>query len=68
MNIKNLEFKNIGSYGNINQKIEFSEEGSLNLVVGRNGAGKCVHPDTIIDIRFEDEALEKEYVKFCKSN
>ncbi len=64
MRIDKLNFKNISSYGNKLQTLDFEKEGSLNLIVGKNGAGKCVHPDTEIDIKFESPDLEKEYLEY----
>lgn len=40
MKIKQLQFKNIGSYGNSITKIDFDKVNSLNMMVGKNGAGK----------------------------
>jgi recombinational DNA repair ATPase RecF len=67
MKIKKLKFKNIGAYGNKEQDIKFSDEGSLNLIVGKNGNGKCVHPDTNIEIFFKDYELEKKYLEFLNN-
>jgi hypothetical protein len=66
MKIEKLKFRNVGAYGNKEQEIKFSDNGSLNLIVGRNGNGKCVHPDTNIDIEFMDPNLEMEYNNFIK--
>ncbi|NPV12948.1 MAG: AAA family ATPase [Ignavibacteria bacterium] len=40
MFIKKLEFKNINSYGNNLQTLEFDNKGGLILLVGHNGTGK----------------------------
>jgi len=49
MKIKKIEFKNINSYGNNLQTIDiFDEAGSLSLLYGNNGNGKCLSPDTEI--------------------
>ena len=48
MKIKSIEWKNFGSYGNTNQKIEFdSAQGNFYLIVGGNGAGKSTISDVI---------------------
>jgi len=48
MKIKSIEWKNFGSYGNSNQKIEFdSNQGNFYLIVGGNGAGKSTISDVI---------------------
>ena len=40
MKINNIEWKNFNGYGNIPQRIDFTEDGMLYLLVGQNGAGK----------------------------
>lgn len=48
MKIRNIEFKNFGSYGNNIQKITFDDQqGNFFLVVGSNGAGKSTVSDVI---------------------
>lgn len=42
MKIKKLELKNINSYGNNLQTIEFSDDGGLILLFAKNGMGKCL--------------------------
>ena len=66
MKIEKVTFRNIGSYGNKEQEIKFSPNGSLNLVVGKNGAGKCVHPDTGISIQIMNSDIEDKFKEFQK--
>jgi len=40
MKIRNIEWKNFNGYGNIPQKIDFTKDGQLYLLVGQNGSGK----------------------------
>lgn len=40
MKIRQISWRNIGPYGNKLQKLEFSDEGGLWMVVGKNGHGK----------------------------
>ena len=40
MHINSIEFRNVGPFGNRLQKLNFSTEGGLWMVLGRNGAGK----------------------------
>ena len=40
MKINNIEWKNFNGYGNVPQKIDFTNNGMLYLLVGQNGAGK----------------------------
>lgn len=64
MKIKSVEFKNIASYGNSIQKIEFDDKGYLFLTVGANGNGKCLDPNTEIEIEIEDEILLIKFQEF----
>ena len=49
MKIKSIEFKNIASYGNKLQKIEFSQDNAeLYLTLGKNGDGKTTIANAII--------------------
>jgi len=47
MKIRKLEFKNLKSYGEQLQVIEFSEQDNLILLSGRNGSGKSTIKDAI---------------------
>jgi DNA repair exonuclease SbcCD ATPase subunit len=40
MKLRKIEWRNIGPYGNKLQKIEFSDEGGLWMLLGKNGHGK----------------------------
>ena len=40
MKLKKIEWRNIGPYGNKLQSLEFSDEGGLWMVLGKNGNGK----------------------------
>ena len=66
MKLEEIAFRNIGPYGNKFQNIKFEKEGSLNLIVGKNGHGKCVHPDTMITIKFEDPDIQKQFEEYTK--
>lgn len=49
MKIKSIEFKNVASYGNKVQKIEFNQEqAELYLTLGKNGDGKTTIANAII--------------------
>ncbi|MCK9446146.1 hypothetical protein M0Q50_04550 [bacterium] len=67
MIIKKLEFKNINSYGNKLQEIIFGNEGTLINIRGNNGHGKCLSPDTIIDIDGDVDVMYK-LKEFLKKN
>jgi len=48
MKIKEITWKNFGSYGNNLQKIEFDkDQGNFYLIIGSNGAGKSTISDVI---------------------
>jgi exonuclease SbcC len=48
MKIKEISWRNFGSYGNNPQKIEFDEaQGNFYLILGSNGAGKSTISDVI---------------------
>lgn len=64
MKLESLVFRNIKAYGNNFQEIKFEEGGSLNIVVGDNGFGKCVGPDTRLEIEFGNPKIEKEFQEF----
>lgn len=66
MKLIKLEFRNIGKYGNQLQTLNFHEAGSLNLISGRNGNGKCVSPDTEINIKFKDSKTQRLFEEFLK--
>lgn len=53
MIINKISIKNLKSFGNEKQEIELTNEGSLILLSGRNGAGKCVHPTTNINTELD---------------
>jgi hypothetical protein len=59
MKITKVEWRNFFSYGNRKQTLEFPDSHSLIQVVGGNGNGKCLHPDTVLKIRVSDETKNK---------
>ena len=65
MNIKKLELKNFKSFGNATQIIKFDDKGKLIFLSGKNGSGKCVSPDTILEIDV-DVDIEKLLIEFLK--
>lgn len=67
MKINKLLFKNFASYGNRIQEIEFNKEQSdLYLVLGGNGAGKCLAKETKLIIDIEDKEIKKQFIEFLK--
>lgn len=66
MKINKIEFKNVNSYGNNLQEINFDKKNGLYLLQGDNGEGKCLCSDSIIDIEFTDEETKKQFLLFLK--
>jgi predicted ATPase len=64
MKLESLRFRNIRAYGNNFQELKFSELGSLNIIVGNNGFGKCVCPTTEIDVEILDSGIREEFEKY----
>lgn len=69
MKILKIEFQNFKSYGNkkVTLNIEKDFNNDLTLLTGANGFGKCLSPDTKIDIRFKNKELEKQFKLFLKN-
>ena len=67
MKIRSIEFKNFASYGNRVQKIDFEDIGNLYLVLGSNGAGKCLAKDTSINVSIDDPVLRNQFLEFIKN-
>jgi hypothetical protein len=67
MKLESLKFRNIRAYGNNIQELKFSDEGSLNIIVGSNGFGKCVSPITEIEIEFSDATMAAEFELFKRN-
>lgn len=68
MKIKTVEFKNFASYGNRTQRIDFEDDrGELYLVLGNNGAGKCLSPETEIMVSIDNESIRSEFLNFLKA-
>ena len=65
MKIISVEWKNFNSYGNVVQRIDFdSDRGDLFLLLGGNGHGKCLSPDTEIEVEIENEELREKFLEF----
>jgi len=62
MIINSLEFRNIKSYGNKVQRLEFDTEGGLILLTGTNGAGKSTIQDSI-DLALFNQVRGKQTAK-----
>ena len=68
MIIKFISLKNFKSFGNNKQTVEFNTTtGDLILISGKNGNGKCLSPDTEINISIEDKEIEDLLIKFLEN-
>lgn len=63
MKILKVEWRNVSSYGNKIQSIEFPQKAGLIQVVGENGAGKCLHPKTKILLKIPDDPKFMDKIK-----
>ena len=55
MRIKSIKFRNIGSFGNKLNTIEFPDDGGLWMVTGKNGFGKCLAGDTTLELMISNK-------------
>ena len=68
MIIKSISLRNFKSFGNNKQTVEFNTTtGDLILLSGQNGAGKCLSPNTEIEILIEDEETMNLLLKFLEN-
>lgn len=68
MIIKSISLKNFKSFGNNKQSVTFNTTtGDLILLSGKNGAGKCLSPDTEIEILIDNEEAQKLLMKFLEN-
>jgi len=67
MIINSIAIRNFKSYGNNLQRLSFSKEGSLILLTGKNGKGKCLSPDTEIDIEIYDDIIKEQLMVFLEN-
>jgi hypothetical protein len=68
MKLLKIYWKNIGPYGNKLQTLNFSNEGGLWTIFGKNGNGKCLSSSTKITISLKDKHIEKEFLEFLKNS
>jgi hypothetical protein len=64
MIINSISLRNFKSYGNNLQKLVFSRDGSLILLTGQNGNGKCLSGDTVVDIEIFDDVTLRNLKNF----
>lgn len=62
-----IKYKNFLSSGNKFIKIDL-DKNPTTAVSGVNGVGKCLHPDTEIEIEFKSKVVENVFKKFVTSN
>jgi len=61
-----LRYKNLLSTGNSWTEFNLNEY-KTNLIIGRNGAGKCLHPGTTVNVFSDDSEVEKAFEEYLKS-
>jgi ABC-type uncharacterized transport system ATPase subunit len=67
MIIQEVGIRGFKSFGNNEQVLKLNtEKGELILLVGNNGAGKCVDKKTSIDIEINDLQLSDELIIFLE--
>lgn len=68
MRILEIRWKNFNSYGNIEQTLNFdTKEGNLFLLHAASGMGKCLHPDTKLEVEIEDPVVKEQFLEFLKN-
>lgn len=68
MKILEVSWRNFNSYGNQIQRIEFGrDQGDLYLLLGGNGNGKCLNPETELEVFIKDEETRKKFMSFLES-
>ena len=69
MIIKSISLKNFKKFGNNTQTVKFkSNDCELILLSGDNGAGKCLSPDTEVEINVESNEIKKRLLIFLKNS
>jgi len=66
MKLKQISWRNIGPFGNKLQTITLPDEGGLWMVLGKNGNGKCLSPNTKITVNIENKIVRKKFLEFLK--
>ena len=68
MLIQELGIRGFKSFGNNEQILKLNtEKGELILLVGSNGAGKCVDKKTSIDIEINDLQLSSDLINYLET-
>lgn len=68
MIIKSISLRNFKSFGNNTQTVEFDTNSAhLILLSAENGGGKCLSPDTEIEIRVDDDKTMILLIDFLKN-
>lgn len=63
---KKVRWKNLMSTGNDFIELNLDSPGTT-LIVGENGAGKCVRKSTSIEVTFDDPDIQKKYNDYLKN-
>lgn len=60
---RKLRWKNFLSTGNAFTELDLSSS-TTTLIIGENGAGKCLHPSTVVDIDFTSDEVKQKFIEF----
>lgn len=63
---KQLSYKNFLSTGNTPNVIDLNKNKLTLITSDKNGQGKCVHPETTINILINDKQVLKAFQEFKK--
>jgi hypothetical protein len=69
MQILSVTFRNFGSYGNKTLTLDLPKEPGFFLIQGKNGNGKCLSPNTKIEVLTDSHEIEKfhEFLRLYRS-
>lgn len=65
LNFKKIKWKNFLSTGNLFTEVQL-DKNKTTLISGSNGHGKCLDPNTEIEIIIEDCSVMKKFKKYLK--
>jgi len=66
MQILRIKWRNFNSYGNKWNDIDLTQSDSAFIqITGGNGNGKCLNPNTKIDVEMDDE-IKQKFLKYLQ--
>lgn len=67
LTIDKVKFRNFMSYGGAWSEVNFAKD-QLTVVASKNGAGKCLKADSVLNIRFNDNEAFEEFNRYRPVN